>query len=62
MMDDGFIRWYSQAQRTWIRRSHTEEIARNLPNTTALLLPGNHFAAAGNPEAFNAAVLDFLKG
>ena len=45
-----------------IRRSHTEEIAKNLPNATALFLPGNHFVAAGNPEAFNAAVLDFLKG
>ena len=45
-----------------IRRSHTEEIAKNLPNATALFLPGHHFVAAGNPEAFNAAVLDFLKG
>ena len=45
-----------------IRHSHTEEIAKNLPNATVLFLPGNHFVAAGNPEAFNAAVLDFLKG
>ena len=45
-----------------IRLSHTEEIAGNLPNVTAVFLPGNHFVAAGNPEAFNAAVLDFLKG
>ena len=39
----------------------TEEIARSLPNATAVFLPGDHFVAAGNPEAFNAAVLDFLK-
>ena len=45
-----------------IRRSHTEEIAKNIPNATALFLPGNHFVAAGNPDAFTAAVLDFLKG
>ena len=39
----------------------TEEIARILPNATAVFLPGDHFVAAGNPKAFNAAVLDFLK-
>ena len=44
-----------------IRRSHTEEIAKNLPNATAVFLPGNHFVAAGNPEAFNAATLEFLR-
>lgn len=46
--------------RDMIRREHTEEIARQLPNATALFLPGSHFVAAENPEAFNAAVLDFL--
>ena len=47
--------------RDMIRRAHTEEIARSLPNATAVFLPGDHFVAAGNPKAFNAAVLDFLK-
>ena len=46
--------------RDMIRRSHTEQIARALPNGRLVLLPGDHFVARGNPEAFNRAVLEFL--
>lgn len=47
--------------RDMIRRAHTEEIARAIPHATVVFLSGNHFVAAGNPKAFNAAVLDFLR-
>ena len=41
--------------------AYTEKIVRSLPNATAVFLPGGHPVAAGNPGAFNASVLDFLK-
>lgn len=44
-----------------IREDHTRLIAGNLPNSRLVLLPGDHFVANKNPEAFNAAVDDFLR-
>lgn len=43
-----------------IAREHTELIARSLPDSQLALIPGSHFVAAENPEAFNAVVDDFL--
>lgn len=40
--------------------AHTEEIARSFPNATAVFLPRDHFVAAGNPEVFNAAIIDVV--
>ena len=45
-----------------VRRSHTEEIARNIPGARLVFVPGNHFIAHEKPEAFNRAVADFLHG
>lgn len=44
-----------------IREKHTRLIADSIPNTRLVLLPGDHFVANKNPEAFNRAVLDFLQ-
>lgn len=46
--------------RDMIRESHTRLIADSLPNGKLILLPGDHFVANKNPEAFNQAVLEFL--
>lgn len=46
--------------RDMIRASHSRLIARSLPNARLCLIPGDHFVAARNPAAFNAAVDDFL--
>ena len=43
-----------------IRSRHTEAIARALPHGRLCVLPGSHFVARENPEAFNAAALKFL--
>ena len=43
-----------------IRDRHTAAIARALPHGLLCVLPGSHFVARENPEAFNAAVLKFL--
>ena len=43
-----------------IRDKHTKLIAASLPNAKLVLLNGDHFIAAKQPEAFNKAVLDFL--
>lgn len=48
--------------RDMIRREHTELIARSLPNARLMLIPGDHFIAAKNADAFNCAVKDFLDG
>lgn len=45
-----------------VKRSHTEEIARNIPGAQLVFLPGNHFIAHEKPEIFNRAVADFLHG
>jgi len=44
-----------------IRPSHTRLIAERVPNAELALLPGTHFVAAENPEAFNRRVLAFLQ-
>jgi pimeloyl-ACP methyl ester carboxylesterase len=44
-----------------IRRDHTEEMARLIPNAKLIILPdASHFAMWQQPAAFNKAVLDFL--
>ncbi len=44
-----------------IHRSHTQYLARAIPGAGLLLLKGvGHFAPLQDPDAFNAAVLDFL--
>ena len=45
-----------------IRERHTRLIADSLPDARLVLLPGDHFIANKQPEAFNQAVLDFLQG
>ena len=51
----------SRAEAVATAHAPTEKIVRSFPNATAVFLPGNHFVAAGNPEAFNAAARGFLK-
>lgn len=43
-----------------IRESHTLEIHRAIAGSELAIIPGDHFVAHGNPEAFNRAALDFL--
>ncbi|MGN0969101.1 MAG: alpha/beta fold hydrolase [Oscillospiraceae bacterium] len=43
-----------------IREKHTRAIADALPNAKLVFLPGDHFIANKNPEAFNRAVEGFL--
>lgn len=43
-----------------IKESHTRLIARSIPGAKLAILPGDHFVANQNPEAFNKAVLSFL--
>lgn len=44
-----------------IKKTHTELIAENLPNSKLIFVPGDHFAANKNPTAFNEAVDHFLR-
>ena len=46
--------------RDMIRERHTRLIAEKIPGAQLALLPGSHFVAAENPEAFNRAVAEFL--
>lgn len=43
-----------------IKLSHTEMIAENMPNAKLSVIPGDHFIANKNAEAFNKEVEDFL--
>ena len=43
-----------------ILESHIRLIAESIPDSRLVFLPGSHFVANKNPEAFNRAVLDFL--
>ena len=43
-----------------IKDQHTRLIAASIPGAELSILPGTHFVARGNPEAFNGAVLRFL--
>ena len=45
-----------------IKDEHTRLIAQSIPNAQLVILEGNHFIANRCPEAFNDAVLKFLKG
>ena len=44
-----------------IRESHTRLIAEHIPDSQLVLINGDHFIANKRPEAFNRAVLDFMK-
>lgn len=44
-----------------IKESHTRRIAESLPKARLVFIPGDHFIAAKNPEAFNRAVEEFLR-
>ena len=46
--------------RDMIREAHTRQIAAAIPGAALKILPGNHFVAHKNPEAFNRAVAEFL--
>lgn len=49
-------------ERDMIRDSHSQLIARSLPNAQFVRIPGgDHFCAAKCPEVFNHAVLSFLQ-
>ena len=39
---------------------HTKLIAKSIPGAELAFLPGDHFVAGKNPEAFNQKVLEFL--
>ena len=43
-----------------IKENHTRLIARSIPGAELAIIPGSHFVANENPEAFNEAVLHFL--
>ncbi len=47
-------------EKDMIRTSHTKAIHRAIAGSGLAILPGDHFVAHGNPEAFNRAVMDFL--
>ena len=44
-----------------IKDKHTRLIAKSIPNAELCIIHGDHFIANKNPEAFNEAVLCFLK-
>ncbi len=44
-----------------IRDDHTRLIVGSIPEAKLVILPGDHFIAAKEPETFNRAVLDFLQ-
>ena len=44
-----------------IRQEHTELIAASIQGAKLVILPGDHFIARNNSDAFNAAVRDFLE-
>jgi pimeloyl-ACP methyl ester carboxylesterase len=42
-----------------IKRAHTEEMSRRIPNAKLAILPGvSHFAMFKNPDEFNQVVLE----
>ncbi len=46
--------------RDMIRERHTRLIARSIPNSRLVILPGDHFVARKNWQAFNPVILSFL--
>lgn len=49
-------------ERDMIQEKHTWLIARSIPNSQLAILPGDHFVARRNWQAFNPVVLEFLQG
>ena len=47
--------------RDMIKEAHTRLIAESIPGAELVFVKGDHFIANRHPEAFNRAVLDFLK-
>lgn len=43
-----------------IKDQHTRLIAKSIPGAVLSIIPGNHFIANQNPEAFNEVVLRFI--
>ena len=48
--------------RDMIQTEHTRSIAAGIPDAQLVFLEGDHFIAGKHPEAFNRAVLAFLRG
>lgn len=48
-------------ERDMIRDSHTRLIAKSIPGSQLAILPGDHFVARRNWQAFNPVVLEFLQ-
>ena len=48
-------------ERDMIREEHPRLIAAEIPGAKLRIIPGDHFIAAGNPEAFNREVDRFLR-
>ncbi len=46
--------------RDMIKESHTRLIASSIKDSRLAIIKGDHFVASKNPDAFNAAVADFL--
>lgn len=46
--------------RDMIKKKHTRLLAASLPDSSLVLIPGDHFIAAKKPAAFNQAVFAFL--
>lgn len=44
-----------------VKEKHTRLIASKIPDSELVFIKGNHFIANKQPEAFNAAVLEFLQ-
>lgn len=44
-----------------IKESHTRLIASRIPGARLMIIPGDHFIANRQPDAFNEAVLSFLE-
>lgn len=47
--------------RDMIKESHTRAISASIPTSRMVILPGSHFLARENCEAFNSLVLEFLE-
>lgn len=47
-------------EKDMIRERHTRLIAESIPNSQLAILPGDHFVARRNWQAFNLVVLEFL--
>jgi pimeloyl-ACP methyl ester carboxylesterase len=48
-------------ERDMIREKHTRLIAKSIPGSQLAILPGDHFVARRNWQAFNPVVLEFLQ-